>query len=126
MDITIKNQLKRINKIMYEIEQSSTHSVTILRAKLYSGDIELLKEKGIIVEPIKIVIDLYCISSNIIEQLEPIKYNCADLLKKIYKAKTSKHTIHYIKSEYSKETITLLESFHIPYRIVSYNLYKSD
>lgn len=114
------SQRKRLERIITEV---SNGEIVVPKNYVHDVDIELLKNKGIIVEPVRLSVDITLLST---DRAKILLEDSNEYIKKIAMSKFSNNCTRNVYVPYSAELEKRLKEYHLYYHAMKYRLFRKD
>ena len=114
------NQRKRLERIKAAVSKGE---LVVPKSYIHNGDIELLKKKGIIVEPIRLSVDITLLSA---DRAKILLDDSNEYIKKIAMSKLSKNWTRNVFVPYSKGLEKRLNTCHLYFHPIKYRIFRKS
>ena len=114
------NQRKRLERIKSAVSKGE---IVVTRSYIHVGDIELLKDDGIVVEPIRLSVDITLLSD---DRANILLDDSNEFIKKIAMSKLSKNCTRNVFVPYSKDLEKRLNTCHLYFHPIKYRIFRKS
>lgn len=114
------NQKKRLERIKAAV---SDGEIVVPKNYVHEVDIELLENEGILVEPVRLSVDITLLST---DRARFLLEDSNEGIRKIAKSRLSKNNTRNVYVPYSKGLEKRLNWYHLSYHAIRYRIFRKD